>query len=307
MENTPMSYEKFKYIMELLIDFIEKRRIISDFFEKELMKDSWCIFTFGNTVESTLINMLADEFDCWYAIREDIKEFDWWNSEAGKNYGMENEIEAWLYAIDEEYDYLSKNKTKMLLLEGKELYQEEEGFVYSFKTLKEIGIPDSTPVVVYNNGKSYLGEVLYTESDEIVLYVKGKLNLREKIEFSSAVQELLKALANKIRNIDYNDFLIRSLLNGKDYLTSSALIIKGQDNAIINSTSQPITIVWGPPGTGKTFTLAEIAMKMYKNGKSVLILSQSNIAVDNAMLEIKKRTSLIDEVKIFRAGYSKVK
>lgn len=216
-------------------------------------------------------------------------------------------IDRYLYAIDEEYDYLSKNKTKMLLLEGKELYPEEDGFVYSFKTIKEIGIPDSTPVVVYNNGKSYLGEVLYTESDEIVLYVKGKLSLREKIEFSSAVQELLKALANKIRNIDYDDYLIQLLLKGKDYLASSALIAKGQDNAIINSTTQPITIIWGPPGTGKTFTLAEIAMKMYKNGKSVLILSQSNIAVDNAMLEIKKRTTLFDEGKIFRAGYSKVK
>ena len=88
--------------MNILIDFQERKERISDFFEKELMQDSWCIFTFGNTVESTLVNMLADEFDCWYTCREDIKEFDWWNFEDGRNYGMENDVEAWLYSIDEE-------------------------------------------------------------------------------------------------------------------------------------------------------------------------------------------------------------
>ena len=95
-----MSFQKFKYIIGILLDFQQRKDRISDFFEKELMEDSWCIFTLGNTVEGTLINLLADEFDCWYSFKEDIKDFEWWTSE--KHYGMENDIEAWLYSLNEE-------------------------------------------------------------------------------------------------------------------------------------------------------------------------------------------------------------
>ena len=95
-----MTFDKFKRIMDTLIDFQARKDRVADFFEKELMENSWCVFTMGNTLESTLINLLADEFDCWYTFREDIKKFDWWNSEA--NYGMENDIETWLYTTSEE-------------------------------------------------------------------------------------------------------------------------------------------------------------------------------------------------------------
>ena len=39
----------------------------------------------------------------------------------------------------------------------------------------------------------------------------------------------------------------------------------------------------GPPGTGKTSVIAEIALQMTKQGKRVLISSQTNLAVDNAL------------------------
>lgn len=95
-----MSYDKFKHIMNVLTDFQQRKDRISDFFEKELMEDSWCIITLGSTVEDVLINLLADEFGCWYSFKDDIKDFNWWEHE--RNYGMENDIETWLYSINEE-------------------------------------------------------------------------------------------------------------------------------------------------------------------------------------------------------------
>ena len=95
-----MNYEKFKYIINTLLEFQKKREMISKFFEEELMEDSFCFVTFGTSVESTLVNLLADEFDCWYAYREDIKDFDWWTKE--RTYGMDNDIANWLYSLDEE-------------------------------------------------------------------------------------------------------------------------------------------------------------------------------------------------------------
>lgn len=99
MEKQLMPFQKFKVIMNTLLDFQAKKDRISDFFEKELMEDSWCIFTAGNEVEEALINLLADEFDCWYSFKDEIKEFEWWTSE--HHYGMENDIETWLYSLDE--------------------------------------------------------------------------------------------------------------------------------------------------------------------------------------------------------------
>lgn len=95
-----MSFEKFKHIMNIILDFQQKRDKVSDFFEKELMEDSWCFITFGSSVEGVLINLLADEFECWYAFKDEVKDFNWWEPE--HKYGMENDIETWLYCLDDE-------------------------------------------------------------------------------------------------------------------------------------------------------------------------------------------------------------
>jgi hypothetical protein len=105
-----MPFLKFKVLMSTLLEFKEKKDKVSDFFEKELMENSWCLITFGDTIESALINLIADEFDCWYTFKDDIKEFDWWQAE--NKYGMENDIETWLYSLDEH---------KSITVNGKEI------------------------------------------------------------------------------------------------------------------------------------------------------------------------------------------
>ena len=49
-----------------------------------------------------------------------------------------------------------------------------------------------------------------------------------------------------------------------------------------------VTFIWGPPGTGKTYTLAQIAIKCIENNERVLIISHSNVAVDGAIERIVK-------------------
>lgn len=105
-----MPFSKFKLLMNVLLEFQQKKDKVSDFFEKELMENSWCLITFGDTIESALINLIADEFDCWYTFKDDIKEFDWWQAE--NKYGMENDIETWLYSSDEH---------KSITVNGKEI------------------------------------------------------------------------------------------------------------------------------------------------------------------------------------------
>ena len=105
-----MPFSKFKLLMNVLLEFKEKKDKVSDFFEKELMENSWCLITFGTTVEDALINLIADEFECWYTFKDDIKDFDWWQAE--NKWGMENDIETWLYSLDEH---------KSITINGKEI------------------------------------------------------------------------------------------------------------------------------------------------------------------------------------------
>ena len=126
-----MDFERFKHIMTVLQDFDEKRDKVSDFFESNLCTSSFCVFDFGCDIQSTLISMLADEFDCWYDTgtrylgHEGDKNSEWWES---KFNGWSNDIEYWLYdapphnkniivnnveisinTLEEFYEYLIKN------------------------------------------------------------------------------------------------------------------------------------------------------------------------------------------------------
>ncbi|MCB9362779.1 IGHMBP2 family helicase [Candidatus Woesearchaeota archaeon] len=52
-------------------------------------------------------------------------------------------------------------------------------------------------------------------------------------------------------------------------------------------------LIQGPPGTGKTKTSIEIVRQLIKQGKSVLVSADSNVATDNIMLGLVQHTSVI--------------
>ncbi|MDQ7903526.1 AAA domain-containing protein [Phytohabitans sp. ZYX-F-186] len=57
-----------------------------------------------------------------------------------------------------------------------------------------------------------------------------------------------------------------------------------QDAAYSACLGRGVHLVWGPPGTGKTRVLTEAIDTLVRNGKRVLLVSATNIAVDNALL-----------------------
>jgi ATP-dependent RNA/DNA helicase IGHMBP2 len=61
--------------------------------------------------------------------------------------------------------------------------------------------------------------------------------------------------------------------------------------------NQQITIVHGPPGTGKTTTLIEAIVQLIKAGEKILVSTPSNTAVDNIAKGL-----IAQQVKILRVG-----
>lgn len=53
-----------------------------------------------------------------------------------------------------------------------------------------------------------------------------------------------------------------------------------------------LQLVWGPPGTGKTHVIVEAVQCLLEAGKTVLLVSNTNIAVDNAVEKLAARPDL---------------
>ena len=56
--------------------------------------------------------------------------------------------------------------------------------------------------------------------------------------------------------------------------------------AVGNATRDGLQFVWGPPGTGKTSTLAATVAALVDAGRKVLVFAHSNAAVDVAMVRV---------------------
>jgi hypothetical protein len=84
-----------------------------------------------------------------------------------------------------------------------------------------------------------------------------------------------------------------------------------QQQAIEQALGSEVTLIVGPPGTGKTTTLCEIMCHFLRQGRSVLLVSHTNIATDNAFLRLVQAIeesqqddlcSLMDQGLLVRAG-----
>lgn len=59
-----------------------------------------------------------------------------------------------------------------------------------------------------------------------------------------------------------------------------------QRQALQTATGSEVTFIVGPPGTGKTSTLAAIAFAHLQEGRNLLIAAHTNIAIDNAIMKL---------------------
>lgn len=80
-----------------------------------------------------------------------------------------------------------------------------------------------------------------------------------------------------------------------------------QRKAVALALGSELAFVWGPPGTGKTRTLARIVAEFVKKGKRVLVTSTTNAAVDGALAALAETASMGEDLaagRIVRIGQS---
>jgi ATP-dependent RNA/DNA helicase IGHMBP2 len=98
------------------------------------------------------------------------------------------------------------------------------------------------------------------------------------------------------KEIQRNDFSVDSSNNS--IVFNNKNLNKSQQEAVYAILKKnPLTIVHGPPGTGKTTTLAESIFQLVKKGEKVLVAAPSNTAVDNIVKALLK-----NGIKLLRVG-----
>jgi hypothetical protein len=74
--------------------------------------------------------------------------------------------------------------------------------------------------------------------------------------------------------------------------TSALIDFDGQPRRIAEQAcGSPLTYIWGPPGTGKTYTIAHLVAALIEAGERVLVSSHTHAAVDQALYEAVKPES----------------
>lgn len=144
---------------------------------------------------------------------------------------------------------------------------------------------------------SFAGEILsYDEGNKLLSVKAGAIGvpmpgtpmmvyppdyLKKLREFAAKLVEDPKAHAPLLeRFMNLREDLLASTADKEPAWKGNAFLRPSQQAARVRAFNRAFSFVWGPPGTGKSYTLGQIAAEFVAQGKRVLVLANTNAAVD---------------------------
>ncbi len=195
--------------------------------------------------------------------------------------------------------------------------------IYSFTLENFLTVLDDTPANIEINGKEYDCDIISVTGQQVHLSIKQKLPERipiAKIKTNTwyLLERLKKKYEDNLSNqsrFDISNRLFQdqnSKIDGGNFNTSYSNSGGGYPNAyqhkaIESSINDFISIIWGPPGTGKTQTIAKAIESHLNLGRKVLLLSHSNNAVDQALIKVagQMKNTYYKQGQLVRLGIPK--
>lgn len=217
-------------------------------------------------------------------------------------------------ALLQEMYYLRNNGgRKYKATNGVRINDSKNGFTYRFELEAELNLADDSPITLAVGATVASGSVLVCDGFELIVTIEKDLGQKISLAYLSVEPwKLLEAQVNKLASMTQNDRLAIKLLKDGPKLATKDSYLKipqGQLAAKQMAERQDITVIWGPPGTGKTHTMAEITMGFLKRGKRVLAVSHSNVSVDGIVKKLAElmrkgdMEQLLHDGKVLRYGY----
>lgn len=239
-----------------------------------------------------------------------------------KNYQSEVKLSGVLsefrIALNEEIEAARRHESSSAvpLINGRRIAQIGRNFQYIFQIENVLNFPGDAPGDLYLPGCSPLN-VIIVSIDGLAI----TLSLPEDIgafvpmaRLQSNLAHLMRKLIERIEAHANKTNYVGERIRGVGQVSGTSLPIsidnlsedlnEYQAKAVASALGYNTTFIWGPPGTGKTKTIGEIGTQLYKSQRSVLLVSHTNIAVDQAILQIAKHIP-IDELgkgRVLRVG-----
>lgn len=211
-------------------------------------------------------------------------------------------------ALSSEIYYLRTTGGKRQnIYDGKRIEVKNSRYVYTFITDDELNYPEGTQISMWQGETSTPGLVVGCENFTIIISTGTNFGIDVPLlEFSAEPWRLMSFLMDRMDDmLKEPSEIVRALVcDGHKVIDfGNRHIATGQDVAVKMAQTQPITFVWGPPGTGKTQTLAKIALAHIEQGHRVLMLSYSNVSVDGAIMRVHSLSKEQNAGVLLRYGY----
>lgn len=231
-------------------------------------------------------------------------------------------ISEFTQALKQEIEALKKRRggNTVRLLNGRFLRETGGMWVYHFQLESILAILDDTPGEIEIGGRRYKCQVVSAKGLEVYLALEKNFGPQiPEAVIQTNLWFLLELLCKKFENAsssaDAHFETSRRLFAGSsqpiadgetlDYELYPDPPNQSQEHAIEASFKQTLAVIWGPPGTGKTKTIAKAVEAHLNAGRRVLMVSHANTAVDEALEKIAhqlKETPFYLEGRLIRLG-----
>jgi superfamily I DNA and/or RNA helicase len=200
-------------------------------------------------------------------------------------------INEWQEALQAEIQHLKKyGSNKYQLINGR-LLSNDVSFTYYFEAVQFVRVPIGASITIQWGAMTLKGRILSSEGKSVIVTINQNIgDLLSEVYLTHDPWELLEQLIERLDEVKKSKLKrarIKRLMDPIEAPKHPIDKIKSNVHELmLRSQFNPVSFVWGPPGTGKTYTLARVAANKYINNKRILILAQSNQAVDVLMGEI---------------------
>jgi hypothetical protein len=194
---------------------------------------------------------------------------------------------------------------QLALRGGEQVGRTGDAWLYRFAAADDLQLRDETPVRVAVDQLDVNGVLVSFRDGVLVVALEKDIGPRiaaaRVIANDVFLVERLKERLAKVENgeVPFHRPAAERALGLAAPRTAegdphAAVLADGRANAdqvqaVRRSLGSDTTFVWGPPGTGKTSTLARIVEAHFRAGRSVLLVSNTNIAVDTALERVAER------------------
>lgn len=218
-----------------------------------------------------------------------------------KRIKLEGRLDEFRTALEQEIATIKSNgQSSILLKDGRQVNSLGNGLWYRFKVDYASGVPADTPCKLWIGREQFDVTVVNFDEDTIILAAQrllpdtlgiaqlenGTTNLLEKmVKCIEENAETENHVGERMFSIGPDVYPVKKIAEYGDWVSDSEYdkYNDEQKQAITASLTNDITYIWGPPGTGKSTVIGQIINELYKHGRSVLLVSHTNTAVDGAI------------------------